>query len=154
MVWALTGLWHGAAWNFVFWGMYYGFILIIEKYFLEKYLEKLPAFLLHVYTMGIVMVGWIFFSSSGLGAAMHYLSVMFGFGAHGFADMTTLYHLRTSGLLLLFGCFASTPRPIEYFRKFIDRHAILALLAVFGILFFSTACLVYSAYNPFLYFRF
>ena len=154
VVWALTGLWHGAAWNFVFWGMYYGIILIIEKYLLENILQKLPGPVLHIYTLLIVMVGWIFFSSPGLGAALHYLSVMFGFGAHGFADMTTLYHLRTSGILLLFGCIVSTPYPIEYFRKFITRHAIIAMLLVFGILLLSTANLVYNAYNPFLYFRF
>ena len=154
VVWALTGLWHGAAWNFVFWGMYYGIILIIEKFLLEKHLIKLPAVLQHVYTLFIVMVGWIFFSSANLGAALHYLSVMFGFGAHGLADITTLYHLRTSGILLLLGCIASTPYPIEYFRKFTDRHAMIALLLVFGIFLLSTAYLVYSSYNPFLYFRF
>ena len=154
VVWALTGLWHGAAWNFVFWGMYYGIILIIEKYLLDKILQKMPGLCLHIYTMFIVMVGWIFFSSADLGAAIRYLSVMFGVTAHGFADVTTLYHLRTSGLLLLFGCIASTPYPIESFRKFLDRHAVIALLAVFGILLLSTAYLVYSSYNPFLYFRF
>ena len=154
VVWALTGLWHGAAWNFVFWGMYYGIILIIEKYLLVNILEKLPGPVLRIYTMFIVMVGWIFFSSPGLGSAVHYLSVMFGVGAHGFADVTTLYHLRTSGLLLLFGCIASTPYPIDYFRKFINRHAVIAMLMIFGVLLLSTAYLVYSAYNPFLYFRF
>ncbi len=154
VVWALTGLWHGAAWNFVFWGMYYGIILIIEKYLIKDKLEKLPKWGQHIYTLFIVMVGWIFFSQANLGAALHYLSVMFGFGAHGIADITTLYHLRTSGILLLFGCLVSTPYPMEHFRKFLKKHMILALITVFGILLLSTAYLVYSSYNPFLYFRF
>ena len=154
VVWALTGLWHGAAWNFVFWGMYYGIILIIEKYIIGERLTKIPGILQHVYTLFIVMVGWIFFSSASLGAALHYLSVMFGFGAHGLADITTLYHLRTSGILLFIGCIAATPYPIAYFRKFVDRHAGIALLVIFGIFLLSVAYLVYSSYNPFLYFRF
>lgn len=154
IVWGLTGLWHGAAWNFVFWGMYYGVILIIEKYIIKDRLDRLPEWGRHVYAMFIVIVGWVFFSSTDLSAAVQYLGVMFGPGASGIADITTLYHLRTSGILLLIGCVMSTPYPIQAFRKFLKRHAVIALIALFGVLLLSTAYLVYSSYNPFLYFRF
>jgi alginate O-acetyltransferase complex protein AlgI len=76
IVWSLTGLWHGASWNFVMWGTYYGVLLILEKYIYGRYLEKAPPWAQHVYAMLIVMIGWVFFFSSSLTAANHYLGVI------------------------------------------------------------------------------
>ncbi len=154
IVWGLTGLWHGAAWNFVFWGLYYGVLLVIEKYLIGKYIAKAPVWVQHVYAMVIVIIGWVFFSSATLGKAMDTLSIMFGVGAPAFINMHTIYLLRTNILLLIAGVLVSGPRPMEKFRKLEERSPILCLVCIFAILVLSTACLIYSSYNPFLYFRF
>ena len=77
IVWFLTGLWHGASWNFVVWGLYYGILLLIEKYFLKKYIEKMPGILQHIYLMIIVIIGWVFFFSPNMGYAAKYIGCMF-----------------------------------------------------------------------------
>ena len=157
IVWALTGLWHGASWNFVMWGVYYGALLIVEKYFLGGLLERLPAWALHVYTMILVMIGWVFFSITDLGDAVHYIGAMFGGGKHPFFNIETMYLIRTNWLFLLAGIIAGSPRPMAAYRKFADEgrgRAVLAILVLFGILIISVAYLVYGSYNPFLYFRF
>lgn len=153
IVWSLTGLWHGAAWNFVFWGTYFGIILVVEKYLIGEYIEKWNDGLRHIYTLVIVIISWVFFSRPGL-SALKYLGVMFGIGANGFADSTTLYLLRTSIIILIISAVCSTPRVIEEFNR-ISRERYIAGAVILMILFLlSVAYLVYSSYNPFLYFRF
>lgn len=154
IVWGLTGLWHGAAWNFVFWGLYYGVLLVLEKYIWGKYIDWAPVWLQHVYAMVIVIIGWVFFSSATLGKAFDIIGMMFGIGAPAFINMHTLYLLRTNILLLIGGCLMSSPKPMEKFRELESRFPVLGLICVFSILILSTACLIYSSYNPFLYFRF
>lgn len=154
IVWSLTGLWHGASWNFVAWGVYYGLLLIAEKYFLGKYLKKLPSWVQHVYTMLIVMIGWVFFSCESLGAALTFLKTMFFAGGVPFANMQTMYLLRTNWIFLLLGCITATPEPMKQFRIFCKKFSILSIVLVLGLLMLCTAYLVFSSYNPFLYFRF
>ena len=96
IVWFLTGLWHGAAWNFVAWGLYYGLILILEKYFLSRVLERLPAVIRHIYSLVLVLIGWVFFFSPTLGGAVDYIQLMFGVGANGLVDSEGLYLLTTN----------------------------------------------------------
>lgn len=154
VVWSLTGLWHGANWNFVVWGLYYGFLLIVEKYFLGKYLEKAPTWARHIYTLLIVIIGWVFFSSENLTAAWEYLQVMFGFGGVAFANVNTMYLLKTNFLLLAIGCVVATPEPIKQFDTLCNRRGILGVALILGIFVISVAYLIFSTYNPFLYFRF
>ncbi len=154
IVWSLTGLWHGASWNFVVWGIYYGILLIVEKYFLGKYLEKFPGILQHIYAMVIVIIGWVFFSCEDLSAALDYLGVMFGAGSAGFADTYTLYLLRTNALLLIIGCIAATPEVTKQFGILCKKHSIISILLLLGLFILSVAYLIFSSYNPFLYFRF
>ena len=156
IVWALTGLWHGASWNFVLWGVYYGILLILEKYVLAKYLEKWPKWLRHGYTIVIVMIGWTFFSITDFAAMKEYFAVMLGLSGHAFANMKTLYLLRTNGLLLLMGIYLSTPYPMKLFRERSrseqgEFSGICLLLLIFIL---CIAYLVFGSYNPFLYFRF
>lgn len=154
IVWSLTGLWHGASWNFVMWGTYYGILLVLEKYIYGSYLEKLPVFGQHVYAMLIVMIGWVFFSSADLSTAIHYIGVLFGFGHYPFANMTTLYLIRTNIILLVLSGAMSTPEPLKQFRFFAKKQPAVSMMIMFTILILSVAYLIYSSYNPFLYFRF
>ncbi len=109
-VWLLTGLWHGAAWNFVFWGLYYGILLLIEKYFLSHILAKLPGVVEHLYSIVLVMIGWVFFFSPTLGDAFGYLGLMAGSG-FGLADRQGLYLLVSNGPVWVLLILVFHPRP-------------------------------------------
>ncbi len=149
IVWALTGLWHGAAWNFVIWGLYYGILLIIEKFVLKKYMEKLPAVIRVVITFIIVVIGWVFFFSNSLGEAGAYLGVMFG--ASGIAaDWTSLSYLAGYGALMV---IAFIPAVIKERQNTVHKGAVRWILYIL-IFILSLAFLVGESYNPFLYFRF
>ncbi|MCF0132649.1 MAG: MBOAT family protein [Blautia sp.] len=158
IVWALTGLWHGAAWNFIFWGLYYGLILIFEKYAGNRFLAKLPGFLQHIYALFLVMLGWILFAAPSLGRAFSYWGTMFGVGAHGFFDATAVYYIKSSWILGILCILCCTPLLKHRFdrlqySKYRWKNAVYA--ATYGILFvLCIAYLVTATYNPFLYFRF
>lgn len=158
VVWMLTGLWHGAAWNFVVWGLYYGVLLLIEKYALSKVLDKIPAVFSHIYCLICVMVGWVFFFSPTLGSAIDYLKLMIGIGGNGLADRQGLYILVTNGLMWIILILSSTPVVHRIYDKVIygrKRIKIAANCIVYLILFLlCIAYLVTESYNPFLYFRF
>ena len=159
VVWMLTGFWHGAAWNFMFWGLYYGLLLLVEKYFLHALLEKAPAVFSHIYTMLLVMVGWVFFFAPSMGQAFTYLGNMVGIGGNGLVDGAGIYYLTTNLVLFLIMALCATPKVYELFRHFTlaDNSVfrlvgtILVYLVIFAA---STAYLVNVTYNPFLYFRF
>ena len=158
IVWFLTGLWHGAAWNFVAWGLYYGVILIIEKYLLSPVLDRLPDVVRHIYSIVLVVIGWVLFFSSSFGQAVDYIRVMFGAGAHGFADRESMYLLTSNLILWLILIFGSTPlvhfryehmlRTKKWNTTIINSVVYVALFIV------CIAYLVTETYNPFLYFRF
>lgn len=156
IVWFLTGLWHGAAWNFVAWGLYYGFILILEKYFLGRVLDRLPAVIRHIYSLVLVLIGWVFFFSPTLGGAVDYIQLMFGVGANGLVDSEGLYLLTTNLLLLILLVIGSTPKVHRtYERIMAGRGKVLANCVVYAAMFLlCIAYLVTETYNPFLYFRF
>ena len=160
VVWMLTGLWHGAAWNFLVWGLYYGVLLIMEKYVWGGILDNLPGGVRHVYTMALVLVGWVFFFSPSLGYAMEYLGTMFGVGAAGFVDSQAGFLVLTHWLLYLLavaGCgsfgMRLINRAIGIFREVRARMAVAAVLYI-GMFLISVAFLVTDTFNPFLYFRF
>lgn len=155
VVWALTGLWHGAAWNFVAWGALYGVLLIIEKYLLKGILPKIPSVLRQTGTMVVVMVGWVLFSSESFTAALDYIKVMFGLGGTSVFDSTASYYLSSAGLSILvmslsaFGFFVKMPR-IKNFRL----NVIVMTIGYTFIFLMCVAYLISETYNPFLYFRF
>lgn len=158
IVWFLTGLWHGAAWNFVAWGLYYGVILIIEKYLLSPVLDRLPDVVRHSYSIVLVVIGWVLFFSSSFGQAADYIRVMFGAGAHGFADRESMYLLTSNLILWLILIFGSTPLVhfrYEHMLRSKKWNTTIINSVVYAALFIvCIAYLVTETYNPFLYFRF
>ena len=143
---------------FVFWGLYYGVIICAEKYILKGWLERLPDAAKHVYTMLLVMAGWVMFFSPSMGSAAAYLGAMIGFGGKGLFDMTGFYYLKSIFLLGLVAVIGSTPFVHRKFTEFLwkeDRYMQVASVVLYaGIFLVSTAYLVNDTYNPFLYFRF
>lgn len=162
IVWMLTGLWHGAAWNFILWGLYYGVLLILEKYVWGKHLDKLPAVLKHIYTLFIVVVGFEFFVFEDFGLMLSYLGRMFGFAGNDFADGAFLYSILNFGLVLAAACLFATPFAIRVKKRVLSsgsdaliKVGNVALGAGYIILFIlCVAAIVNNSYSPFLYFRF
>ena len=155
IVWFLTGLWHGAAWNFVAWGLYYGVILIIEKYLLSPVLDRLPDVVRHIYSIVLVVIGWVLFFSSSFGQAADYIRVMFGAGAHGFADRESMYLLTSNLILWLILIFGSTPLVhfrYEHMLRTKKWNTTIINSVVYAALFIvCIAYLVTETYNPFLW---
>ena len=155
IVWALTGFWHGASWNFLVWGLYYGILLLIEKVFLLKLLDKAPAFVSHIYTLFFVILGWAIFAIEDFSAMGSYIGAMFGIGAAGFVSSQFLYYLRCFGPMLAVLIFACLPVGKKLYARLGEkpRNIVTPILIAAGLL-LSTAYLIDSTYNPFLYFRF
>lgn len=148
IVWFITGLWHGAAWNFVFWGLYYFCFIAAERLFLGRLLKKIPKVFGWLYTMLVVMIGWVLFAVSGVGEFQVYITRMFGF--HAGTDY--LDHLRSVILVLAAGAFFAAPLWGKIYMKI--RGTLIGKI-LFAVLFWiSVSALVDAAYNPFLYFRF
>lgn len=155
-VWLLTGLWHGASWNFVLWGLYYFALLVIEKTFLLRLLERAPKFLRHIYSMAAVIFGWLLFVIEDVSSIGAYLSRMFG-GTGVFATQITVYELVRNLMFLAILILASTPAPKKLWYKLYSKGTPWRIVqsVVCAIAFvLCIAYLVDSSYNPFLYFRF
>ena len=155
IVWACTGIWHGASWTFLFWGLYYAFFLLLEKTFLLRLLEKLPRIVGHVYTLVVAISGWMIFQQTDIPQTLVFFRAMYGFGSSGFICGTDLYYLSGFAVLLVIGVFASFPTGAGLMRRLPKnaRAAAVPILIII-VLILSTAYLVDSTYNPFLYFRF
>lgn len=161
VVWLLTGIWHGASWNFIVWGLYYGVLLLLEKFWMKKYLEKLPALLQHCYCMFFVMLGWNLFAFDKLKDGLSFMKALFGIYRQGLWNSETIY-LCYNHLILLLLCFlGSTKLPRYLGRRFLEKadgHTVLQTACIngfyAGIFFLSVAWLTDASFNPFLYFRF
>ena len=154
VVWLLTGLWHGAAWNFVLWGMFYGVLLIFEKYVLGDLLPRIPTPVRGLTTMVLVMCGWVLFSAPDLTGALLYFKAMFG-GAAGFTDGNGAYLLSTNLAVLVLGAFCATPAYRHILERVDPKWVSRAKFVAYPLLF--ALCVVFmvsETYNPFLYFRF
>lgn len=161
IVWLLTGIWHGASWNFLIWGLYYGVLLLAEKFIFGKHLKKLPALFQHIYCMFFVMIGWHLFVSPNLGQGTEFLRSLFGFYGQGFLNRETVYLLYNNAALLLL-CICGCTRFPQKFGKWLsvkleEQEILLAAVKntfYIGIFLLSVAWLVDETFNPFLYFRF
>lgn len=156
IVWLLTGIWHGAGWNFLLWGLYYGVWMLAERLFLGKWLEGIPAWGQHLYTTFLVALSWPLFAIEDMGRLPGYLAALFGFAKGGLASPSAFYYLRSYLPMILVGCVAAMPFVTDWVRPRLNSKAGKALLPV-GLLaglVLCTAYLVDATYNPFLYFRF
>lgn len=155
IVWGLTGLWHGAAYNFVLWGLYYGLLLILEKFVLKKFLDRLPSFVQHIYTLFIVIIGWGLFYFTDVGQLGEFMVDLFNFG-NGICGNQAFNLIMSNLPMLIIAAVASTPLAAMLYNRFEHTRFmwIPETLYCMGVLAVSTASLVNQSYNPFLYFRF
>lgn len=159
VVWMLTGLWHGADWNFVLWGLFFAAFLILEKGFLLKPLQKLPV-LSHLYTLLLVAVSFVIFDSAGLSEAAAHLGRMFGAGGVPLATGEALYYLGSYAVTFIIAVIGATPYPTRWMNRLSEGPktgrvlAVAAPVALMALLAVVTAYLVDGSFNPFLYFRF
>ncbi|WP_088187355.1 MBOAT family O-acyltransferase [Desulfosporosinus sp. FKA] len=158
VVWFLTGFWHGANWNFIVWGLYFGSFVVLEKFFLLKWLNNKPRFIGHVYTLLVVIVGWVFFEFDSLTQGLGFIRTMFGIGANKLIDGHSLYYLYTNAILFVILAICSTPLMRNLLNKFKKTMKVTGTIAIpiayMLIVVLCTAYLVNESYNPFLYFRF
>ena len=161
VVWLLTGIWHGANWNYVLWGIYYGIFLILEKFVLEKFLKKLPKALQNFYTLFIVIIGWVLFKSEDLGLCVSYLKAMFGGHGAGLFNTETIYLLYNHAVLLIILALGCTTLPKRLTGRILEKFNEGGVLQTgikcafcAGVFVIAVAYLVDATYNPFLYFRF
>lgn len=155
IVWTVTGIWHGAAWNFLLWGLYYAILLILEKVWLLKAMERWPRWCRHLYTLVIVVAGWAIFACDSLGECLNLLGRMFGLGGAALLQGSDLYYLMSYAVILIILCVASVPFVANCFQKLQAkfRSILMPILILLGLV-LTTAVIVDSTYNPFLYFRF
>ena len=159
VVWMATGFWHGAAWNFVFWGLFYAVLLMAEKFFLLPALKK-GRVLPHVYVLLAVTLGFVLFDAASLKDALHQLGTLFGAGTASGLGTEALYMLRSYGVVLALAVLGATPLPAMLWKKAQEAKSLAPVLTVaeplctFALLALCTAFLVDGSFNPFLYFRF
>lgn len=155
IVWFLTGLWHGASWNFVVWGLYFGVLLIIEKFVLKKVLDKMPSFIRHLYTLFFVIISWVIFACPTLEDGLNYISIMFNFNNE-IISPSVSYLISTHFVLFIIAIIGCTPifKKIKEKLKNNKIFMIIEIIICLVLFFISLSFLVGSTYNPFLYFRF
>lgn len=154
IVWLLTGLWHGASWNFILWGLYYGVLIILEKFVFRRLLERTPSALRHIFTMLAVVFGWVIFEITSPASELEFVKAMLGFGGS-FANSFTLNALHNYAVTFIAAIAISTGIPLKICKKLPEKRAdTLSLVGEAAGMTACIACLVDSGYNPFLYFNF
>ena len=153
IVWILTGFWHGASWNFIFWGLYYGILLLLEKFVLKKYIDKLPDFVKHIYTIVLVFIGWMIFAFDDSKYLFEFIKAL---TSNKFVDSAFLYYFKNYFLILVIATLFSLPVYPKVKEKMNNTlFTSLLSISIYVILFIVTlSYLVSDTYNPFLYFRF
>lgn len=154
IVWLLTGLWHGAQWNFVLWGVFYGALLMAEKLWFGKWLNKAPSAVGHIYTLAMVIVGFVVFNANGLMGTVSDLKAMFGLSGLPAVTYQTLYYLKSYGVTFAVAIVGSTPLVKKLAYRIDKNMPVLQPLVTAALLVLSTASLIDGSFNPFLYFRF
>ncbi len=152
IVFLTTGLWHGASWNFIFWGAFHGFFILIERIKLKELLDKNKfKFINHIYTLAVVMFAWIFFRADGFINAIKYIQVMFSNKLTTDLELSSIINIKLYVILVISIAFSGI---IQYFTKKIDKRTFLEPVFVTILMSFCIMTLVSNTYNPFIYFRF
>jgi alginate O-acetyltransferase complex protein AlgI len=162
VVWFLTGFWHGASWNFVLWGLYFGLLILVERLFLARLLEAIPGSFSHVYMTLAMLVGWVFFYFTDLHEAVRCLQILFGLGGRPLSSAELVLYFNQNMFLYAIAIIGSTPLAKWLFSRMAEQPVLTRLrwenvmvpLYNFGVFSVSTILLVGGTYNPFLYFRF
>ena len=158
IVWALTGLWHGAAWNFVIWGLLFGVLLILEKTIFKNIIEKIPGFIRHILVLVIVAISFIIFSGSDMNTILSQILGLFGIGDTGFASSVSIYYLKSFLIILSIAIIGGTPIAKIIAEKLKKKYPktinILEMIFLIILLSICVAYIVSGSFNPFLYFRF
>ena len=158
IVWALTGIWHGASWNFLLWGGYFGLILILEKLVIKKFIDKAPRLLLHAYSLFFIFLGWLIFASDGAtlteNQGIEVLLRLFFVNVSSFAKKYELFVFLGAIPFAFILIIGSTPLPRRIYLSITKKISLFSVILPFVTLVLSVAYIVSSGYNPFLYFRF
>lgn len=158
VVWLLTGIWHGASLNFIVWGLYYGLLLLAERFIWKDKLSRLPKFIQHLYTLFLVLIGWVFFMSPSLGSAFKTIFAMFGLGVKGIWDNQALFSLRQNLILIVLASLFSMPIFDVLQKRFVyilkQKSIILSVCFWFILFLISIAFIVGNTFQSFLYFAF
>ena len=159
VVWMLTGFWHGAAWNFIVWGLYFAVLLVFEKLIFLKILEQRKV-LSHIYVIPVVLISFVIFNAADMGGAINDIAGMIGLTGVPFVTAETLYYLQSFAVVLLVSLVGATPLMNTLFAKLSERKAVQKIMVaaeplfLIGLMLIMTAYLVDGSFNPFLYFRF
>lgn len=160
IVWALTGIWHGANWTFILWGLLFGILLIIEKFVWLNKLEKAPKIFKHIYVLFIVMISFMIFNSDDISQAKYQILGLIGANGENFINAYTLYYLKSYAVILIIAIVGATPMVKNIIGKLKESNRIkkainfLEPMILISLMLIVTAYLVDNSYNPFLYFRF
>ena len=161
IVWLITGIWHGASWNFVAWGLYFGIFIMLERAFLQNILNKIPKVFSHIYLLIVVIFGWVLFSKPDLKSAIDYMKIMIGVGEYPFINGYTTFYLSQYWLSLTMAIILSTPiinrtkqLIIKSNKKIMTAIEIIRPIIYFILFFITTVYIVNSTFNPFIYFNF
>ena len=159
VVWMLTGFWHGAAWTFIVWGLFFAVLLMVEKLWLLKYLKK-SRVISHIYVVVLIIISFVIFDASSMGQAFSYIGSMFGAGGYPLVSTEFLYYFRSYGVVLILGIIGATPLPKKLWNRIAATNigsnimTFAEPIALSALLLCCSAYLVDGSYNPFLYFRF
>ena len=165
VVWFLTGFWHGAAWNFIVWGLYFAALLVIEKFFLLQYMNRIPKIVVHGYVLLASVISFVIFDATTMQGAFAYIGAMFGFANLPLVTAETVYYLRSYAILFVLAIIGATPVVRDTAHRFMTASwsnsalgesvsLAIELVVMVILLIVSTAFLVDGSFNPFLYFRF
>lgn len=156
IVWFITGLWHGASWNFIVWGLYFGVFIILERVFLNKFFNKIPKVFSHIYLLVVVILGWVLFSKPDIRQAINYISIMLGFGHYNLFNGYTLFFIKQYFFEIIIAILMSVPLA-KYFIKNKKVHRIINYIKPIILILIFIITIIYlvnSTFNPFIYFNF
>ncbi len=158
VVWFLTGLWHGAAWNFIIWGLLFGVLLILEKTIFKNIIEKIPQIIKHIFVLLIVMISFVIFSGNKMEDIIMQILGLFGIGTAGVVSTVSIHYLKSYLIILLVGIIGSTPLIKKLAEKLENKFPkiinIAEILLIMALLILCTSYIIDGSFNPFLYFRF